>query len=285
MGDYCNLSTISFFVSFWSTHELNSFFVYECFWGVSKQLSAGRYSTLVRRFSSGQAAGWAERTNWTTPDHTVVQYIHSCCVFLVFPISTIFVKRFCLWRPWTPRPWTTWCTLQRRLFPFPVLKISPHLVSRTWEIGKFVSWFIQTVFYFIQSVMTYSLQWLLVPLYTDSVAHLSGNSPLVVWALFVFERPTLCTPSDRDQGIVGPGLAPSPVLFDRFQTMDVRCLSCGQGPDDFEKDLFPDQEIRVHWERRGKDSQGLLHFERELFELLGLWLWRFLQLYIVYNIH
>lgn len=69
--------------------------------------------------------------------------------------------------------------------------------------------------------------------------------------------------------IVSLGHAPSPVR--PFQIMEVRCLSCGQGPEDFEKDLFPEQETRVHWERKGKDSQGLLHVKRELFELLGLW--------------
>ena len=36
----------------------------------------------------------------------------------------------------------------------------------------------------------------------------------------------------------------------------VVCISCGQSPDDDEKDLLPEQCVKLHWEKRSKDSQG-----------------------------
>ena len=35
------------------------------------------------------------------------------------------------------------------------------------------------------------------------------------------------------------------------------CLSCGQGPNDVERDLLPERSERVAWERRAKDAEGL----------------------------
>ena len=36
----------------------------------------------------------------------------------------------------------------------------------------------------------------------------------------------------------------------------VRCLTCGQSPDDLEKDLLPEKECKVAWERKARDASG-----------------------------
>ena len=45
------------------------------------------------------------------------------------------------------------------------------------------------------------------------------------------------------------------------------CALCRQGPSDLEKDL-DDDSTHVHWEKKGKDSQGL-GFDKDL--LVFLW--------------
>lgn len=37
----------------------------------------------------------------------------------------------------------------------------------------------------------------------------------------------------------------------------VVCDSCLQSPNDWEKDLLPDRQQKVHWEKKAKDASGL----------------------------
>ena len=53
-------------------------------------------------------------------------------------------------------------------------------------------------------------------------------------------------------------LRPRAMELEKIVTREgTRCLTCGQGPNDIERDLLPEKTERVAWERKAKDAEGL----------------------------